>query len=688
MKSFIQITIASIAMAALMLNCAQEEEHKDSEASQDEVAASGGELESLDFAAMDTTVDPTVDFYEYACGTWLAENPIPEEESRWSNFNVLNDNNNDILKNLLEDAQANPGEEGAAKQLIGDLYHSFSDTAHRNEMGLEPIQPVLTQIDAMASKEDLLDVLVSLHSIGVDAGFGLFVEQDAKLNDRYAAYLGQGGFGLPNRDYYFNTDDRSIMIREEYDKHLNKMFDLVLGNTEKEAAYQMEEDLAADSWPPVKLRNIEAQYNKMTVSELEELAPGFAWKTYLDKRGANVDSIIVGQKEFMTKFASLVQDKSIDDWKTYLKWTVINHTASNLTMDLERADFAFYSTVLRGTKKMKPLWKRGVMMVTQSPVGEALGQVFVEENFTPDAKKKVNEMVDNIILVFDERIEQLDWMSDETKVKAKEKLSSFARKLGFPDVWKSYEGLKIVPDNYVQNTFALARFEVEDNLNRLGKEINKDEWHMAPQIVNAYYNPLLNEIVFPAGIMQKPFFSEHFEDAVNYARMGAVIGHELTHGFDDMGSQFDATGAMVNWWTKEDKEKFDAKTQLLIDQYNDYEVLEGVFVNGELTLGENIADLGGLTIAYHAYQKSLEGKEDEVINGYTGEQRFFIAFGQVWQNNIRENALVQRVNNDPHSPGKYRVNGVVSNMPEFFEAFDVQEGDPMRQPADKIARIW
>lgn len=686
MKSLFRISMSAMAFSALLVSCgneAAETETEESTAGSEEVV-----VESLDFSAMDTTADPRVDFYQFACGTWLADNPIPEEESRWSNFNVLSDNNNDILKNLLEDAEANPGPKGEAKQLIGDLYKSFSDTTNRNEMGYAPVEPILNQIDAMTSNADLVDVIASLHSIGVNAGFDMYVEQDAKLNDRYALYLGQAGLGLPNRDYYFNTDDRSVMIREEYDKHMKKMFDMVLGNQEKEAAYKIEEGLATESWPPAQLRDIESQYNKMTVGELAEMAPGFDWAGYFAKRGANVDTLIVGQKGFMTKFADMAQKTSLDDWKTYLKWTVLDYSATSLTMDLERQNFAFYSTVLRGTKKMKPLWKRGVMMVTMSPVGEALGQVFVEDNFTLDAKKKVNEMVDNIMLVFDERIEELDWMSAETKVKAKEKLSSFARKLGFPDVWKSYEGLQIVADNYVQNKFALAKFAIEDNLGRLGKDIDKDEWHMAPQIVNAYYNPLLNEIVFPAGIMQKPFFSEHFEDAVNYARMGAVIGHELTHGFDDMGSQFDATGAMVNWWTPEDKEKFDAKTQLLIDQYSDYEVLEGVFVNGELTLGENIADLGGLTIAYHAYEKSLEGKEDEVINGFTGEQRFFIAFGQVWQNNIRDNALVQRVNNDPHSPGKYRVNGVVSNMPEFFEAFNVQEGDPMRQPEDKIARIW
>ncbi|MCB9196676.1 MAG: M13 family metallopeptidase [Flavobacteriales bacterium] len=683
-RSFVKIMLSGTVISMLAIQCSEtSEQHEEVVDNHEEVP-----VESLDFTSMDTTADPTQDFYQFACGGWLANNPIPEEESKWSNFNVLDNNNNDILKTLLEDAEINPGTKGEAKQLIGDLYHSFADTAHRNELGVEPIKPILDKINGMTSNDQVVDVLAELHDMGIDVGFGMYVEQDAKFNDRYAVYLGQGGIGLPNRDYYFNKDDRSVMIRDEYNKHMSVMAEKVLGTANLKMAYATEEQLAKESWPPAELRDIEAQYNKMTIADLSVLAPGFDWAKYFNKRGVQIDSVIVGQKSFMTQFAKMVSSNKIDDWKTYLNWTVINQTSSFLSMDLERQDFAFYSTVMRGTKKMKPLWKRGVMMVTSSPVGEALGQVFVEDNFTPDAKKKVNEMVDNIIVVFDERIEGLDWMSAETKVKAKEKLSSFARKLGFPDVWKSYDGLAIVGDNYAMNQFALAKFSVQENIEKLGKEIDKDEWHMAPQIVNAYYNPLLNEIVFPAGIMQKPFFSEHFEDAVNYARMGAVIGHELTHGFDDQGSQFDASGAMINWWTAEDKAKFDEKTQLLIDQYNEYQVLEGVFVNGELTLGENIADLGGLTIAYHAFMKSLEGKESEMINGYSPAQRFFIAFGQVWQNNIREGEAIQRVNNDPHSPGKYRVNGVVSNMPEFFEAFNVQEGDPMRQSSEKIARIW
>ncbi len=648
-------------------------------------------LETLDFTSLDTTTSPKVDFYQFACGNWLANNPIPEEESTWSNFNVLDNSNNDILKTLLEEAQKNPGEKGQAKQFIGDLYHSFSDTNTRNEMGLKPLEGLLSEIDAIADLEGLQNQITKLHDLGFSSGFSIYVSQDAKFNDNYAVHLEQGGLGLPNREYYFKKDERSVTIRNAYQEHLNKIFQMATTSEDKNLVpftYELEEQLAEKSWPPAQLRDIEAQYNKMTIADLATMAPGFDWAKYFADRKIAVDSVIVGQKDFFTQFSNVFSNTSIDAWKAYLKWNVLNESATALTMDMERLNFDFYSTVMRGTKKMKPLWKRGVMMVSRSPVGQCLGEVFVQDNFSQDAKNKVNEMVANITLVFEERIETLDWMSAETKVKAKEKLGTFVRKLGFPDAWKTYPGLEISADNYYQNQMNLSQFSVRENFEKLGKEIDKEEWHMVPQMVNAYYNPLLNEIVFPAGIMQKPFFSENFEDAVNYARMGAVIGHELTHGFDDQGSQFDATGAMVNWWTPEDKAKFDAKTQLLIDQYNAFEVLEGVFINGELTLGENIADLGGLTIAYYAYQKSLEGKEDTLINGYNNAQRFFIAFGHVWQNNIRESALVQRVNTDPHSPGKYRVNGTLANMPEFFEAFDVQEGDPMRQPADKIARIW
>jgi len=651
------------------------------------------EVKSLEFEYMDTTVAPQDDFYQFACGTWLKENPIPEEESRWGSFNEIDEKNNSTLNTILETSEQNPGEKGSASQLIGDFYATYMDTIKRNELGAAPLMPFMDEIDLIASKEDLTKELAQLHNVGIDPLFGVYVEQDAKINDKYIVHISQGGLGLPNRDYYFNEDDRSKNIREKYKSHVVRMFDMsdlgVDPTAIETSTYKIEEQLAGKSMGPVELRDMEAQYNKYTLAELNELAPNIDWNSYLSSRGLkDVDTVIVSQVEFLKEMNGMINSVSIEDWKNYLKWNVLNTLANKLSMNLERANFDFYSRTMRGTKKMKPLWKRAIRTVSFSAIGEALGEAFVEENFTEEAKRKVNEMVDNIILVFDERIEGLDWMGDSTKIKAKEKLGSFARKLGFPDNWTDYKGLEIDRESYLTNVININKFDMNENIEKLGKPIDKTKWEMVPQIVNAYYNPLLNEIVFPAGIMQAPFFSEHYEDAVNYARMGAVIGHELTHGFDDQGAQFTADGRMVNWWTAEDKEKFDSRTQKLIDQYSSYEVLDDVFINGQLTLGENIADLGGLTIAYHAYEKSLEGKEKEVVNGYTPEQRFFIAFAHVWKNNILDDALVMRVKTDPHSPGKYRVNGVVSNMPEFFEAFDVKEGDAMRQPADKIAKIW
>jgi len=688
-------TFQIVILASLFLSSCSNSEKTDSsiEESNDDVQVAGDTV-TLDFTYLDTTTSPKVDFYQYANGTWLAENPIPDEESRWSSFNVLSDRNNEVLKGILEKAKANIGEEGSATYLIGNYYTSFTDTITRNEKGHQPIDGMLSEIQAISSPETLVQQIAKLHSLGVRNTFGLYVMQDAKQIELYRVHLYQSGLGLPSKDYYFNEDERTTGIREAYKVHIAKMFELS-GFSENEAkknaaiAFDFEEGLAEVSLLPVEMRDPDKMYNPMTTEQLSELSPAYNWSQYLTERSIGaIDTLVIDQANYMTAIGNMAENVSLDNWKIYLQWRLINSFSGKLDMDMERENFAFFFTTMRGNKKMKPLWKRGINAVSGSAVGEALGQAYVEENFSKNAQKKVNEMVDNITLIFHERIEALDWMSDDTKEKAKEKLGGFTRKLGFPDEWEDFSSVKIAPDDYVGNSISSRTFKIEKNIAKLGTEIDKTEWGMYPQIINAYYNPSLNEIVFPAGIMQAPFFDEHYEDAVNYARMGAVIGHELTHGFDDQGAQYDATGKMQNWWTSEDSTKFSARTQKLIDQYSTFEVLEGVFVDGELTLGENIADLGGLTIAYHAYQRSLEGKEKKVINGYTPEQRFFIAFGQVWKNNIRDGALVVRVKSDPHSPGKYRVNGTVSNMPEFFEAFDVQEGDPMRQSAEEIAKIW
>ena len=646
---------------------------------------------SLEFDYMDLSVLPKDDFYQFANGNWMKNNPIPEEESRWSSFNVLADQNVNTLNKILLKAVESPGDKGSANQLIGDYYSSFIDTISRNEKRVEPILEYLSLIESIENTEDLQKVIISLQNIGISNLFHLYVAQDKKNNELYRVHLYQGGLSLPNRDYYFKEDERSVHIREKYNEFIDLMFerDKIENKANRDNVYNIEKQLAESSKSPVELRDIEKQYNPMTVDQLQILCPMISWSRFFNDRGLNnVDTLIVGQPNFFVKVNALFNSVSIKDWKSYLKWKLIRSTAGLLSMDYSRMSFYFNSTVLRGTKKMKPLWKRGVKAVTSSAIGEALGQAFVKQNFSESAKIKVNAMVDNITLVFEERINELEWMSGSTKLKANEKLRSFARKLGFPDEWEDFTAIDISRDSYISNAINCRKFKVHKNISKLGQPIDRKKWSMFPQIVNAYYNPLLNEIVFPAGIMQPPFFSEDYEDAVNYARMGAVIGHELTHGFDDNGSKFSSDGRMVNWWTEEDKMKFDQRTQKLIDQYNSFEVLENVFVNGKLTLGENIADLGGLTIAYYAYMKSLEGKERKSINGYTPEQRFFVAFAHVWKNNIRDNALVTRIKSDPHSPGLYRVNGTLSNMPEFFKAFGINEGDPMRQPKDKIARIW
>lgn len=684
----------TLAATILLASCSSPEGEKSEPTENENIEVVSGDTVTLDFTYMDTTTSPNDDFYQFANGTWLAQNPIPDEESKWSSFNVLSDRNNKVLRDILEKAKANLGENGSATYLIGNYYTSFTDTVTRNEKGHVPIDDYLAEIVAISDVDGLIKQVAKLHSIGVRNTFGMHIEQDAKQIELYRVHMNQSGLGLPSKDYYFNEDERTTGIRDAYKVHIARMFELT-GSSNEEAsknaaiAYGFEEGIAEVSLRPVEMRDPDKMYNPMTVDQLSDLSASMKWNQYLNERGIEeIDTLVIAQPDFMVAIGKMVEEVSLENWKVYLQWRLINSFSQNLDMEMERESFSFFYSKMRGTKKMKPLWKRGINAVSGSAVGEALGQAFVEENFSENAQKKVNEMVDNITTIFHERIEELDWMSVETKAKAKEKLDGFTRKLGFPEQWEDFSSINITANDYVSNTISSRTFGINKNLAKLGTPIDKTEWGMYPQIVNAYYNPALNEIVFPAGIMQAPFFNESYEDAVNYARMGAVIGHELTHGFDDQGAQYDATGKMQNWWSSEDSTKFSERTQKLIDQYSAFEVLEGVFVDGQLTLGENIADLGGLTISYYAYQRSLEGKEKKLINGYSPEQRFFLAFAQVWKNNIRDGALVVRVKSDPHSPGKYRVNGTLSNMPEFFEAFNIEEGDAMRQSTEEIAKIW
>lgn len=649
---------------------------------------------TVDFQDMDPTIDPKTDFYSFANGTWVKNNPVPSTENRWSNFNILQDNNNKKLKDILERSAVMNAAKGDHHQLIGDYYFTFMDSTKRDKEGIAPIKDELKRIDGIKTKNDIAAVLGYYHNYGITPLFGIGIDQDLKDINVHKAFISQGGLLLPNKDYYFKSDSSSVKLRQNYVAHLSKMFGFLgyeKSKAEKSAASVLafETKLAEASMGPVELRNIEAQYNLKPIVDFKKSVPNFDWNVYLKARGlSSINDIVVGQPEFFKRMNTMLTEEPMDVWKDYIKIHFFEAAATKLSSEIEQEVFAFFSTQLRGTKKMKPRWERAVGAIGWTAVGEALGRAFVEENFKPESKKKVNEMVDNIMAVFRTRLDKLEWMGADTKVRALEKLASFTRKLGYPDKWTDYSSLNITRESYFKNWMEQGRFNTKQNIDKYGKPIDRSEWQMAPHIVNAYYNPLWNEIVFPAGIMQPPFFDPQAEDAVNYARMGAVIGHEFLHGFDDQGAQFDASGKFVNWWTSDDSLKFASRTKKLVDHFNSFEALPGVFVNGELTLGENIADLGGLTMAYYAYQRSIEGKERKSINGFSPEQRFFIAFAQVWKENHTDNSMKLQVFTNPHSPGKYRVLGPLSNMPEFFSAFDVKEGDPMRRNADKISLIW
>ena len=646
----------------------------------------------VDLKSMNPNVVPCDNFYEFANGEWLKNNPIPETEARWSSFNEVRDRNMNILKGILEAAASTENEPNTNQQKIGDFYAAAMDTVNLEKAGFSPLKRELAMIDAIKTKDDLVKVLVHQHQNIVNSLFDMGVEQDFKQNDQYAVLIGQGGLGLPDRDYYLKDGERFENIRDEYVNHIEKIFLLIEMNEENAIKYaseivKLETELATASMTRVELRDIESQYNKMTVAELKQLSPEFNWELYWSELGVSIETVIVNQPEFFKKVNEVLANTSMDIWKNYLKWHLLKRTAAKLSSDFEQQHFNFYGTILSGTKKMQPRWKR-VQGVINTSLDHPVGMEYVKVAFSEENKKRVNEMVDNLFAVYRDRIKNLDWMSEATKEQALIKLNAISRKLGYPDKWKDYSTLEIKRDSYVQNFLRANRFHFDDNINKLGKPIDKTEWGMPPQIVNAYYNPLMNEIVFPAGIMQPPFFNPEADDAVNYGSMGAVIGHELTHGFDDMGNKFDAAGNLKEWWTEEDRENFNKKAQIIVEQFNGFEALDSLYVNGKLTLGENIADLGGVSIAYEAYQRSLEGKERKDIDGFTPEQRFFISYGQVWKGNYRDQALRQLIYTNPHAPGNFRVLGPLSNIPEFYDAFTCSENAEMKKAAAENAKIW
>lgn len=678
------LNLSVIAVAIALASCG--------DAKKDESAIKNT---GIDVANIDSTAKPTDDFYQFVNGKWLKNNPIPESESRWGSFNELNDKNTAKLKVILEGAAADKtAAAGSNIQKIGDYYSEAMDSVKLNKEGINPLKDEFAFIENIKSSDDLIKAVAHFHQIGVGPMFGGYIGQDPKISTAYITQMFQGGIALPDKDYYLNTDERTIGIQKAYIIHITNMFKLLGAPTdvaEKNAntIFGIEKTLAKSSMSKVDQRDPEKLYNKKTLKELAELTPAFNWPIYFDAIGIKgIDNVIIGQPEFFKTLNSSFKSVSITDWKTYLRWCLIDQMSGKLSDNIVTEHFSFYGTTLMGIPSLKPRWKRSLEATDQS-LGDALGQIFVEKYFTQDSKKRVGEMIDNLIAAYRIRIESRDWMSPETKKAANLKLDKVMRKIGYPDKWKDYLSLDIKRDSYVQNYMRANGYAFTEMVNKLGKPVDRTEWSMTPPTINAYYNSSMNEIVFPAGIMQPVFFNPDADDAVNYGCMGAIIGHELTHGFDDEGCQFDADGNLKNWWTEKDKTNFKAKTDMLVKQFNNYVAIGDVHVKGELTLGENIADLGGLTISYYAFKKSLEGKEKpESVDGFTAEQRFFMSWAQGWRGNMRPEFLKNMVQTNPHSPGNFRGNGAPSNMQEFYDAFGVKEGDKMYRPVAERAQIW
>jgi len=649
---------------------------------------------SIDLANFDTTVNPKDNFYQFVNGNWIKNNPVPSAEATWTNFNIIQDNNLLNLRTLLEEAAKTKGEPGSPKQKVGDFYSTAMDSAKLNKEGIQPLDAEFKLIADIKSVADLPAVIAHFHIIGVRPLFDFGIGADPKASTENITTLNQGGIGLPDMDYYLNPDASLKTIREQYMLHVAAMFKL-MGEPEKQASviaskiFELEKQLAEKSMTRVQLRDIEAQYNKKTLADFIKSNPAFGWAAYFKALGidSKVDHLIIGQPAFFARIDEVIKSASLEDWKNYLRWNLISSTAGKLSDNFIQERFNFYGTVLSGSKTLRPRWKR-VIQQSDMSLGDLLGQLYVEKYFSADAKKKVNVMVDNLTASFKERINTREWMSDETKKQALHKLETIMRKLAYPDKWRDYSLMEIKSDSYVANFFRGNTCDFKYMADKLGVPVDKTEWGMTPSTVNAYYNPSYNEIVFPAGIMQIPFFDANADDAVNYGGMGAIIGHELTHGFDDQGCQFDAEGNLKNWWTKEDSLRFKERTNKVVEQFNHFAVLDTFHVNGELTL-ENIADLGGLTIAFYAYKKSLEGKPaPEKINGFTGEQRFFISWAQGWRGNMRPEYLKQLLKTNPHSPNMARVMAPLANMQEFYTAFDVKEGNGMFRAEKDRPVIW
>ncbi|HEU4413612.1 MAG TPA: M13 family metallopeptidase [Candidatus Angelobacter sp.] len=660
-------------------------------------AASGDKTvarpKSFDLDAMDKSVQPCDDFYEYACGNWRKKNPIPSDQARWGRFNELAEYNRQYLHNILEKESANDPKRTPVMQKIGDMYQSCMDETAVNAKGTEPLKPRLDRIAAISNKDQLLETIAYLHSIGVPVLFGFNSSPDLHNASMYIANVGQGGLGLPDRDYYIDTDPKSQETREKYLDHMGKMFvllgdDEAAAKKEAQAVMDIEHQLAEAAFKRVMMRDPKNRDHKMKLTELEAMAPNFKFDKFFAASGApTFAEINVVPPDFFQKVNGAMDSVSLDDWKAYLRWHVLRAAAPVLSDKFVQENFSFYGQYLNGQKELQPRWKRCVQM-TDGLLGEALGIPYVKATFGADGKQRMLKMVNALETSLGQDIQDLDWMTPETKKQALVKLHAITNKIGYPDVWRDYSSVKIVRGDLVGNAERARAFEVKRNLNKIGKPLDKKEWGMTPPTVNAYYSPPNNDINFPAGILQPPFFDKDEDDAVNFGGIGVVIGHELTHGFDDQGSKFDAQGNLTNWWTQADRDEFEKRTTCIAEEYSSFVAVEDVHLNGRLTLGENTADNGGLRISLMALRKAManDAKTARTKDGFTPEQRFFLGFAQVWCQNSTPESSRLLAKTDPHSPGQYRVNGTLQNSADFAKAFNCKAGQKM--VSENACHVW
>ncbi len=644
---------------------------------------------------MDTTVNPAVDFFAFSNGRWVKNNPIPSNEKSWGIWTLVQNETFDRVKGISEEAGKTKAAVGTPEQKIGDFYFTGMDTATIEQQGVSPLKPEFDRISAIRDKQSLLQAIAYYQTIGVDPLFGAYIMQDEKKSDEMSLHLYQGGLGLPERDYYFKNDERTKNIRAEYVKHIARMLtlsgtDSVQAAKDAQSIMKFETSLAKASRKLEDLRDPYANYNKMAVTSLRSLSPSVDWVNMLtDMHIRSMDSVVVGQPEFFKEVERTVKSESIDNWKSYLRWQLVASYAPYLNSAIDKENFHFHGTIMTGVSEQRPRWKR-VLATEEGALGDLLGQLYVKKYVSPEVKKRYQELTNNIIEAYREHIKALDWMSDSTKAKALVKLNSITTKVAYPDKWKDYSNLTIDRSSYIANVMRANQWAYDYQVAKLGKPVDRTEWDMTPQTYNAYYNPSNNEIVLPAAAFIIPGMPDTLaDDAVIYGYAGAsTIGHELTHGFDDQGRQFDEKGNLVNWWTPSDEKEFAARASRIINQFENFKVLDSLHVNGTATQGENIADLGGVVLGYSAFAKTQQFKEGKKIGGLTPEQRFFMGYALSWLGKARDQSLAMQVMTDVHSPNFLRVNGPVANVPEFYKAFNVKPGDPMYMPDSLRVKIW